>query len=67
MLFSPDHYKTSYTLRFNFNMSNNEAKYDTVIVDLDWARELRVETIEVFTNSMLIVNHVTGAFQVKEE
>lgn len=67
LLISPDHYKTSYALHFDFKASNNEAEYEALIADLDLARELGVKAIEVFRDSMLIVNQVTEAFQAKEE
>ena len=54
-------------LRFNFKESNNEAEYEAVVVGLGLAQELGVEDIEVLSDSMLIVNQVTGEFQVKEE
>ena len=64
---SPDQYKTRHALRFNFKASNNEAEYEAVITGLRLAWELGVEDIEVFSDSVLIVNQVTGEFQVKEE
>lgn len=67
MLISPDHFKTNYTLRFDFKVSNNEARYEALIAGLDLARELVVEVIEVFSDPILIVNQVIGEFQVKEE
>lgn len=62
ILVSPDQFKTSQTLRFNFKASNNEAKYETVIAGLGLARELGLQDIEVFSDSMFIVNQVTGEF-----
>ena len=67
MLISPDHSKISRALRFNFKVSNNEAEYEALIAGLNLARELGVEAIEVFSDSMLIVNQVTRVFQAKEE
>ena len=48
-------------------MSNNEAEYEALIAGLELTWELGVEAIEVFSDLMLIVYQVTGAFQVKEE
>ena len=59
VLISPDQFKTSQALRFNFQASNNEAEYEAVIAGLGLARELGVQDIEVFSDSMLIVNQVT--------
>ena len=60
VLISPDHYKTSQALRFDFKASNNEAKYNTLITSLDLVQELKMEAIEIFCDSMVIVNQVTG-------
>lgn len=65
VLISPDYYKIN--LRFDFKASNKKAEYKALIAGLDLVRELGVEAIEVFSDSMLIVNHVTGVFQAKEE
>lgn len=56
VLLSPDQYKTSQALRFNFKASNNEVEYEAVIAGLGLARELGVQDLEVFSDSMLIVN-----------
>ena len=42
VLVSPNMYKTSQALRFNFKASNNEAEYGAVIAGLGLARELGV-------------------------
>lgn len=67
VLISPYRYKTSQALCLNFKASNNEAEYEAVIAGLKLARELGVQDIEVFSDSMLIVNQVTGEFQAKEK
>ena len=55
-------YKTSQALCFNFKASNNEVEYEAVIAGLGLARELGVEDIKVFSDSMLIINQVTVEF-----
>ena len=67
VLISLNHYKTSYTFHFDFKVLNNEAEFKALIASLDLARELRVEAIRVFSDSMLIVNQVTEVFQAKQE
>ena len=66
-LINPNYYKTSYALRFNFKVLNNKANYEVLITSLNLAQKLGVEAIEVFGDSMLIVNKVTMAFQDREE
>ena len=44
-----------YTLRFRFKASNNEAEYETLIAGLNLAKEMKVESLEIYTDSQLIV------------
>ena len=67
VLISPDGYKTSQALRFNFKASNNKAEYEALLAGLGLARELGVQTVEVFSDSLLVVSQVAGEFQAKEE
>ena len=54
VLISPDHCKISQALRFDFKVSNNKVEYEALIAGLDLVRELGVEAIEVFNDSILI-------------
>ena len=47
-----------YTLRFAFFASNNEAKYEALLIDLKLATELEVLELRVFSDSKLIVGQV---------
>ena len=44
-----------YALRFRFKASNNEAEYETLIAGLNLAKEMKVESLEIYTDSQLIV------------
>ena len=57
---------TEYTLRFNFKASNNQAKYEALLVDLKIAKELEVNKLKVFTDSQLIVGHIKGEFEARD-
>jgi ribonuclease HI len=46
---------------------NNEAEYEAVIVGLGMAFELGVESVEVWSDSQVIVGHIRGEFEVKGE
>ena len=39
------------TLRFRFKASNNEAEYEALIVGLELAKELKVESLDIFSDS----------------
>ena len=55
----------SYTL--GFLATNNEAKYEVIIAGLKMAILLKVQTLEVRCDSMLVVNQVNGDYAAKNE
>ena len=52
-------------LRFSFKASNNEAKYEVLIVGLKLAREMRVESLNIYSDSQLFVCQVTNEYQAR--
>ena len=55
------------TLRFDFQAPNNEAEYEALIAGLKLAKEMRVESLEIYNDSQLVVCQVTNAYQVRGE
>jgi ribonuclease HI len=45
--------------------TNNEAEYYALLLGLEIAAERQVPRIEIFSDSMLMVNHMIGKWQVK--
>ena len=39
------------TFRFSFKASNNEAEYEALIAGLKLAREMKVESLEIYNDS----------------
>ncbi|KAM6593440.1 hypothetical protein CsatA_001143 [Cannabis sativa] len=54
-------------VKFGFRASNNEAEYEALIASLKLARELHAEHIEIYSDSQLLVNHVSGEYEAWEE
>jgi ribonuclease HI len=50
-------------IKFEFKTSNNEVKYDALIVGLKLARELHAEHIEICSDSQLVVNQVSREYE----
>ena len=50
-------------LRFGFKASNNEAKYEALIVGLNLAKEMKLESLEIYNDSQLVVCQVTDEYQ----
>ena len=54
------------TIRFKFKASNNEAEYEALIAGLKLAKEMKVESLEIFSDSQLIVCQITNEYQARE-
>ncbi|VFQ82756.1 unnamed protein product [Cuscuta campestris] len=63
----PEGFKAYYFVRFRFKVSNNETKYEALLCGLRLAASLKAERIQVRCDSKLIVGHVTGEFEAKDE
>ncbi|XP_058726390.1 uncharacterized protein LOC131597732 [Vicia villosa] len=55
------------SLSLSFPTSNNQAEYEALLAGLRLANDLEAEEIEVFTDSQLVVSHISGEYQVKSE
>jgi len=66
MLEGPNDILIEKFLHFAFKTSNNQAKYDAILVDLSFAREVGVKTLTCKTDSKLTVVHLNDEFQIKD-
>ena len=67
MLTSPTGNTASRSVRCNFKATNNESKYDALIVGLALAHQMEKENIQVFYDSKQIINRVQGEYQAKDD
>jgi ribonuclease HI len=67
LLITPDVEKLSSSLRLEFRTTNNEAENEVVIAGLKMALELGAKSMEVWSDSLVIVGHIRGEFEAKEE
>ena len=67
ILISPKGHRMYSALRFSFQASNNEAEYEALIARLKLAKEMRLESLEIYSNSQLIVCQVTNEYQARGE
>ena len=51
-------------LRFKFKASNNEAEYEALIAGLELAKEIKVESLDIFNDSQLVVCQINEEYQV---
>ncbi|XP_052182038.1 uncharacterized protein LOC127794822 [Diospyros lotus] len=66
-LSGPDGQAWPYALHFEFNASNNEAEYEALIAGLRLAEQMGVRDLEVYSDSNLIVQQVTGEFKARKD
>ena len=59
--------KISYALKFGFVASNNETEYEALIACLKLAKDVGAEKIEIFSDSMLVVQQLKGEYDTKDE
>ena len=54
-------------LRIRFKTSNNEAEYEVLIAGLKLAKEMKVDSLEIFSDSRLVVCQITDEYQSRKE
>ena len=64
---SPESVEVSYAVKFEFQLTNNQAEYETFITGLGLAHALRAERVEIRADSQLVCNQLNDQFQVREE
>nr|GEW96327.1 reverse transcriptase domain-containing protein [Tanacetum cinerariifolium] len=67
ILTSPEGTEFTYTLRFQFAASNNEAEYEALIAGLRIAAQMGVQNVHVSVDSKLVANQVLGTYVAKEK
>ncbi|GFZ19945.1 hypothetical protein Acr_28g0006500 [Actinidia rufa] len=55
-----------YAIRMDFQATNNEAEYEALLAGLRVATELEAQSLEVFSDSQLVVNQVQGDYLAKD-
>jgi ribonuclease HI len=67
VLVTPEGEELNGSLRLEFKTTNNEAEYEAVIAGLGLALDLGAESVEVRSDSQVIVGHIRGEFEAKGE
>jgi len=53
-------------LKFDFKTSNNQAEYETILVDLNLAYDMEAQKLICGSDSQLVDGQLKGEFEVKE-
>ena len=56
-----------YAVRLQFTTTNNEAKYEALLIRLSLAKALGVKNLIVQVDSQLIIGQVKGDYEAKEK
>ena len=54
-------------LRFRFKASNNEVEYEALIAGLKLAKEMKVESLDIFSDSQFIMCQTNEEYLAREE
>ncbi|GKV06415.1 hypothetical protein SLEP1_g18313 [Rubroshorea leprosula] len=61
---TPYGYRSEHALKFNFDATNNMAEYEALLLGLQLALELKISTIQVYSDSQLVVNQINSIYEV---
>nr|XP_043618825.1 uncharacterized protein LOC122590711 [Erigeron canadensis] len=66
MLISPESKEFTYALRFEFEVTNNEAEYEALLAGLRISRDMKIRNLQVYVDSQLVANQVKGDYEAKQ-
>nr|GEW62886.1 reverse transcriptase domain-containing protein [Tanacetum cinerariifolium] len=66
ILTNPEGVEFTYTIRFRFDATNNEAEYEALIAELKMAKQMGVKNLKANVDSRLVANQVNGTYVAKE-
>nr|GEX81499.1 putative reverse transcriptase domain, ribonuclease H-like domain protein [Tanacetum cinerariifolium]GEX97607.1 putative reverse transcriptase domain, ribonuclease H-like domain protein [Tanacetum cinerariifolium]GEX98461.1 putative reverse transcriptase domain, ribonuclease H-like domain protein [Tanacetum cinerariifolium] len=66
MLIDPTGKEYTYSLSFEFETTNYEAKYEALLARLRIAHEMEITKVAIFLDLQLVVNQIKGTYAVKQ-
>jgi ribonuclease HI len=57
---------TPYSFTLNSAVSNNTAEYEALIIGLEMAQNMGLKMIQIYGDSLLIINQLLGTYAVKK-
>jgi ribonuclease HI len=67
VLISPQGRKYEFSLPIVATLTNNQAEYQALIKGLELLREIRADAVEIFGDSMPVINQLTGIYECRSE
>jgi len=66
IVISPEKIIIKKSLRLDFLATNNEAKYETLLMGMAMVQKMGGKTMEVFSDSGLVVGQVKGELEARD-
>ena len=66
VIISPEKIIIEKSLRLGFSATNNEAKYEALLVVMTMVQRMGGKVVEVFANSRLVVGQVKGELEARD-
>ena len=66
VLVSPEKVTIEKSLRLNFSVTNNEAKYEALLRGMMMVQKMGGKAVRVFSNSKLVVRQVRGDLEARD-
>lgn len=67
ILKTPSQQEEQRCVRLDFPTSNNQAEYEALIIGLLWAKEVGVQSLEVYSDSQVVVRQMNDEYAVKSD
>ena len=66
VIISPEKIIIEKSLRLGFSATNNEAKYEALLVVMTMVQRMGGKVVEVFANSRLVIDQVGGELEARD-
>ena len=66
ILEGPNAMVLEYSLKFDFKATNNQAEYKALVVDLGLAKEIKAQSLNIRSDSQLVIAQLKGEYEFKE-
>ena len=67
MLISPRGADFEFSFPIEASATNNQAEYRAILKGIQLLREIKADTIEIFGDSMLVINQLVGEYECKDD
>jgi len=67
VLISPQGKKYEFSLLIDAMSTNNQAEYQALIKGLELLKEVHADAVEIFGDSMLVINQLAGIYECRSE